>query len=131
MKRDMDLIRNLLFVFESQEKDRLDRSDLALNGYEKKQIDFHLELMEEGGLIVHDVFQPKKADGHAFPIRFDMGRRPTMTGYDFLESVRDSKTWEKTKNGAMAAGGFTIDLLKDLAKGFIKMQIEERTGVKF
>ena len=31
----------------------------------------------------------------------------------------------------MAAGGFTVDLLKDLAKGLIKKQIEERTGVKF
>jgi hypothetical protein len=38
--------------------------------------------------------------------------------------------WTKTKKGAVAAGGFTVDLLKDLAKGFIKKQIEERTGVK-
>lgn len=29
-----------------------------------------------------------------------------------------------------AAGGFTVDLLKDLAKGFIKKQIEGLTGVK-
>jgi hypothetical protein len=43
--------------------------------------------------------------------------------------VRDPKIWAKTKDGALAAGGFTVDLLKDLAKGFVKKQIEERTGV--
>jgi hypothetical protein len=28
------------------------------------------------------------------------------------------------------AGGFTVDLLKDLARGLVKKQIEEYTGVK-
>ncbi len=53
----------------------------------------------------------------------------TWEGHDFLDSVRDPKIWAKTKDGALAAGGFTVDLLKDLAKGFVKKQIEERTGV--
>ncbi|WP_258366769.1 hypothetical protein [Burkholderia vietnamiensis] len=38
--------------------------------------------------------------------------------------------WAKTKAGALAAGGFTVELLGDLAKGFIKKQIEDRTGIK-
>ena len=36
----------------------------------------------------------------------------------------------ETKEGAEAAGGFTVDLLKDLAKGLVKKQVEEWTGVK-
>jgi len=51
-------------------------------------------------------------------------------GHDFLDSVRNPDVWAKTKKGAEAAGGFTADLLKDLAKGFVKKQIEEYTGVK-
>ena len=44
-------------------------------------------------------------------------------------SVRDPKIWAQIRNdGALAAGEFTVDLLKDLAKGFVR-QIEERTGV--
>jgi hypothetical protein len=54
----------------------------------------------------------------------------TWQGHDFLDSVRDPKIWAKTKEGALAAGGFTVDLLAELAKGFLKKQIEERTGVK-
>ena len=53
----------------------------------------------------------------------------TWAGHDFLDSVRDPEVWSKTKKGAMAAGGFTVDLLKDLAKGLVRKQIEDRTGV--
>lgn len=56
--------------------------------------------------------------------------RLTWQGHDFLDSVRNQETWAKTKKGALAAGGWTADILKDLAKGFIKKQIEEHTGVK-
>jgi hypothetical protein len=56
--------------------------------------------------------------------------RLSWAGHDFLDSVRDREIWAKTKNGALAAGGFTIDLIADLAKGFLKKQIEDRTGVE-
>jgi hypothetical protein len=72
-------------------------------------------LVDEGGI--------RPAEGFGF-------QSLTWEGHDFLDSVRDPKIWAKTKSGALAAGGFTVDLLKELAKGFIKKQIEERTGVK-
>ena len=56
--------------------------------------------------------------------------RLSWAGHDFVDSVRSAEVWAKTKKGAEAAGGFTVDLLKDLAKGFIKRQVEELTGVK-
>jgi hypothetical protein len=60
---------------------------------------------------------------------FDI-ERLSMDGHDFLDSIRDPNVWSKTKNGALAAGGFTVDLLFDLAKGFIRKQIEDGTGIK-
>lgn len=57
-------------------------------------------------------------------------RRLSWTGHEFLDSVRSPEVWARTKAGALAAGGFTVQLLADLAKGFIKKQIEDRTGVK-
>ena len=44
-------------------------------------------------------------------------------------SIRDPDVWNKTKKGALAAGGFTLNLLNDLAKGFIKKKIEDSTGI--
>jgi Hypothetical protein (DUF2513) len=57
-------------------------------------------------------------------------RQISWQGREFLDTVRDPEIWAKTKKGAEEAKGFTIDLLKDLAKGLVKKQIEELTGVK-
>ncbi|KAI3593372.1 hypothetical protein D9X30_1682 (plasmid) [Cupriavidus sp. U2] len=56
--------------------------------------------------------------------------RLSWAGHDFADSVRDSAIWKKTKSGALAAGGFTMRLLVDLAKGYAKKQIEEKTGIQ-
>ena len=53
-----------------------------------------------------------------------------MDGHDFLDSIRDPDVWDKTKKGALAAGGFAMDLLKKLATGFVKKKIEDSTGIK-
>jgi hypothetical protein len=55
---------------------------------------------------------------------------PHRDGYDFLDSMRNPEIWAETKKGAEEAGGFTFDLIRDLAKGLVKKQIEELTGVK-
>ncbi len=61
---------------------------------------------------------------------YDMHRiELTWKGHDFIDSVRDDEVWAKTKKGAEEARGFTIDLLKDLAKGLVKKKIEEHTGI--
>jgi hypothetical protein len=52
-----------------------------------------------------------------------------MEGCDFLDSVRDPEIWRKTKAGALASGGFTLGLMADLAKGFLRKQIMEKTGI--
>lgn len=62
-------------------------------------------------------------------IRF---RSLTWAGHGFLEAVRDPETWAETKRSAasVAAGGFTMDLLRDLATSFIKKKIEDVTGAE-
>lgn len=59
-----------------------------------------------------------------------MFKRLTWEGHDFVDAVRDNDIWKKTRQGANAAGGFSVDLLKDLAKGFIKKKISEHTGIE-
>jgi hypothetical protein len=54
----------------------------------------------------------------------------SWAGHDFLESVRNPDVWNKTRKVTTAVGGMTVQLLADLAKGFIKRQIEDHTGVK-
>lgn len=129
MTRNMDLIRELLLKLEAlptlpgsvyllkpgDEETRID-------GYSSEEVAHHLSLIREAGFINWN-----KNSVSMIGITFD---RLSWAGYDFLDSIRDPEVWAKTKKGAEAAGGFTVDLLKDLAKGFIKKTIEDHTGVK-
>jgi len=130
MKRDMDLVRKILLYFDSTDADRVSPKNVILDGYSTKQTLFHIEIMTEAGLLDHRIIQAELSDGRRAHLNLDGGVRPTMAGYDFLDAVRDAETWKKTKDGALAAGGWTIDILKDLAKGLAKKKLEDLTGIK-
>jgi hypothetical protein len=128
LKRDMDLIRELLLKLEALPirpggivAITPDAEEIAVPGYDVAQIDYHLSQICQSGFI---------DEGGARPMTGIGFRCLTPAGHDFLDSVRDPEIWAKTKKGAEEAKGFTVDLLKDLAKGLVKKQIEEFTGVK-
>ena len=132
MVRDMDLIRDLMLkleAFPSQkgsiwhftDEEFLEGGELFIEGYTLDQISYHLNLITDAGLI-EGGSNSKTMSGILF-------RSITWVGHDFLDSIRDPIIWEKTKKGALAAGGFTVDLLKDIAKGLLKKKVEDLTGV--
>jgi hypothetical protein len=126
MTRDMDLVRTLLIQIAADPKYdgpssyHVMADDFVIEGFGYEEIDYHLGLMIEAGLL-----HGQRMGSPGFVMK-----GPTWEGHEFLDTVRDPEVWAKTKKGAAAAGGFTIDLLKDLAKGLVKKQIEEYTGVK-
>lgn len=128
MKREMDLIRALLLKIESWDippgamMSRLRATDpeVQIEGYTDNQVDYHLELLIDAGLV----------EGSCNMERLFQISKLTPAGHDFVESVRDPEIWRETKEGAKKAGGFTLELLGDLAKGLLKTQIEKHTGVK-
>lgn len=128
MRRDMDLIRELMLKIEvlptahcGEFRLQPGVDPMAVADFSANEIEYHLRLIVEAGLITS---RGRFGNGD---FRFD---RMTGSGHDFVDSVRSPEVWAKTKKGAEAAGGFTVDLLKDLAKGFLKKQIEDYTGVK-
>lgn len=128
MTRDMDLIRAMLLALEANPdlNGRCLRRHPVNAFFTKEGISdddaaYHLHLLIDPGYVIG---RYDRTSG-----TFDI-ERISMDGHDFLDSIRDPKIWEKTKKGAEAADGFTIDLLKELAKGLLKKQIEEYTGVK-
>lgn len=126
MRRDMDLLRLLLLKLEVLHEDAHSISvyqydELMVEGFNQDQVAYHLDLATEAGLVD----QGGKGVMNGF-----MFRRLTWEGHDFVDAVRDNDIWKKTRLGASAAGGFSVDLLKDLAKGFIKKKISEHTGVE-
>lgn len=128
MRRDMDLIRELLLKLEALPMTTgsvvhmmPDDDEIRVDGFDAGAIEYHAKLLVEAGLI--DSGTSRVMQGITF-------RSLTWAGHDFLDAIRDPEIWAKTKKGAAAAGGFTMDLLRDLATGFIKKQVEELTGVK-
>jgi hypothetical protein len=95
---------------------------MAIEGHSAEEVDYHLGLLREYGLIDCPGSMPLSG-GIPF-------RKLTWQGHDFVDAVRDPEIWRKTKRSADAIGSITFDLIKDLAKGFIKTKIEEHTGVK-
>jgi Hypothetical protein (DUF2513) len=122
MKRNMDLVRDLLLKIEELDLgdgNWVDVSDMSDDGNELYQ---HLILMRDEGLIEGSDRQFAGKDGF-------LPTSLTWAGHDFLDSVRDPEIWQKTKDGAKAAGGFTVELLAEIAKGLIKTQIKRLSGV--
>src|ERR1700693_989164 len=123
MKRDMDLIRELMLKLESLPMRpggivliKGDAEEVQGGGYSVDQIDYHLALIREAGLIETPGNGPI---GGGFPFR-----RLTWSGHDFLDSVRSPDVWDKTKKVASAAGGFTVDLIVLAAKSYLENQLK-------
>ncbi|WP_429255005.1 DUF2513 domain-containing protein [Paraburkholderia sp. GAS334] len=126
----MDLIRELMLKLEALPVPPagsrvIDSSDVALqvDGYTIEQIDYHLSLLEQARFI--------HAGGLDFGMQFGPGmgfRSLTWAGHDFLDSVRSPDVWDRTKQAASAAGGFTVDLLVFAAKGYLENKIKGLIG---
>lgn len=124
----MDLVRDLLLRIEALDIRagsalmlEAGREPLAHEGDDPDSITYHMHLLMNAGLL-----EPTRTQGaDSFGIK-----GLTWSGHDFLDSIRDPAIWHQTKEGAKKAGGFTVSLLADLAKGLIKTQIEKHTGIK-
>jgi hypothetical protein len=126
MKRDMDLVRSLMIRLEELPIDpgsvvhlEPNEPELAFEGYSTAQVDYHLSLLREVGLIECPGSQPM------IGVTFS---RLTWIGHDFVDATRDPEIWRKTMKAADAAGSFTVEILVELAKAYIKAKIREHTG---
>jgi hypothetical protein len=126
MKRDMDLIRELLLGIEAHPQldgNQLiqydDNENFGITDFPREQVVYHIRMLIDQGLIKGELT-------YGGPIISQL----TWQGHDFLDAIRDPEIWQKTKDGAKKAGGFSLELLGDLAKGLIKKKIEEHTGVQ-
>jgi Hypothetical protein (DUF2513) len=127
LKRDMDLIRELLLKLESLSEQpgevfvlNGDDPRLAVDGYSADQITYHLGLLREARLI--------ECPG-SLPMLGVTFSRLSWRGHDFLDSVRNPETWTRTKEGARKIGGWTVDLLVDMAKAYTKHLAKEKLGL--
>lgn len=123
MKRDMDIVREVLCKI--SEAEGKPSSKLLTDGKsdsDAKVILYHVDLLNRAGLVTG---VPLALHGFKIWENLDL----SWEGHEFVDAVSDSEVWTETKKGIEGVGSFTFDLVKDLAKGFIKKKIEQHTGV--
>ena len=110
MKRDVDLIRSIALRLEEQDEpldvDNEMATDLGLSGYTNRQVDEHLLIMQEAGLL--DGEQLKAFGGGVKWINL----RLTWHGHEFLAAARDEAIWKQaTGKVSSKVGSVTLDVL--------------------
>ena len=109
MKRDMDLVREILIAIECSEDGNLNFDALE---YERQQVYLHIELMKDRDLV--DAVIIPDNDGPKHGILMCKVERLTWDGYDFLDKIRDESIWEQAKRKCLnGTGGLSFELLKD------------------
>jgi hypothetical protein len=123
MKRDMDIIREVLCkISEAETKVSWKELTKGKPQIEVENILYNINLCNDArllkgaklSLISHTIWENLEL---------------TWQGHDFVDSVRDQEIWDQTKKGVGEVGSFTFDIIKNLAKGFIKKKIEDHTGI--
>ena len=105
MKRDMDLVRKILIAVE---EGNVKLDDLE---YDRDQINLHVELMKEHGLV--EVVIVPDPDGVEHTILACSVERLTWEGQDFLKRARSESIWERAKKKCLEQTGvLTIEFLK-------------------
>lgn len=124
MKRDLDLLRDMLLVIESIEakSQRVINIEtfyhLCSDSYTVSQ---HIRLLLDSGFIEADgpLYNGDAADFYI--------TRITSSGYDYLDSVRNPGIWAATKAKLQTLGGSaTLEIVKTIAIDLVKDYVAGR-----
>jgi hypothetical protein len=108
MRRDLDLVRRILLDLEG----RADHpetssgwSNLVDQGFELDAIQFHVQLMNDAGLIQADELVP----GQWWP------ERVTWAGYEFLDAARNETLWNEARRRVeRSVGSAPFEIVREL-----------------
>lgn len=92
MKRDMELMRKILFEIEDKyNAGEGSIRELNIKNYEMPVVAEHCDILYQVGLV--NLYNPRESDSGL--ISFFVGNL-TNAGYDFLELIRNEEIWQKT-----------------------------------
>ena len=115
MKRNPDLIRDLMLALEAAEGAELLRVP-EVEGYARHEVDHHFRLLLEAGLTsaAH-----ASSDGRRW-----VAVRLTWAGHDYLDVIRDQRVWKHTKAAMRKAGSWSLETMGVIARAIILERLE-------
>ena len=128
MRRDMELIRELLFRLEAYPLGMGDAVTItpespamAVPDYDAVQINYHMDLIHEAGFI---------NDGNCSqPMLGFIFCGLTWKGHEFVDTLRSPEIWRKTKEGASKLGSVGFDVILSMGKAYAKQFAQEKLGL--
>ena len=114
MKRDMDLVRELLVLIEENKNDR----GLTIPEHIERNIAvYHLNIMEQAGYVKNNIHY-----GGDEALWIDS--KLTWDGHEFLDSIKNEYIWRNLKDVVQENGGsVSYEVLKEIAIQFSKKMI--------
>jgi hypothetical protein len=125
MKRDMDFVRTLLTEIEKGDgtEDMAHLLPKDASDEDVRKLQYHLTmLVNEAGLVTG-------IEAHSLSGENWLQLNLTWAGHEFLDTVRDPDIWQRTKQGAKAAGNFSIPFIIELGKAYAKHVAKEKLGL--
>lgn len=118
MKRDMELVRKILFELEKQV---IPNTRFTIEGYNPSLVGYHCDIMHKAGLIKR--FHANGPSNNLYMMVFADGL--TWEGHDLLDKIRDDGTWKKTVKTIKEKGLDTsIKTIETIATAFITAATE-------
>lgn len=119
MKRDMELIRKILFEFEKMPLNH-SVNKIEIESYSEEEITYNIILMNEAGLI--EIKENSTLDGIGY-----FPERLTWQGHQFLENIKNETVWKSIKSAIVNIGGEVgFSVLKMIAE----QKVTEFLGLK-
>ena len=115
MKRDPDLIRELMLAMEAEDGAELLKLPIPA-GHGRRVVEHHFRLLIEGGLVTAGYASPHGRSWAAV--------RLTWAGYDYLDRIRDPQIWRYTKAALSKTGAWSLETIGTIAKAAIVAKLE-------
>jgi Hypothetical protein (DUF2513) len=117
MKQDLDLIRRILLALESENPESLTAENQEL-------VCHHVQLLLDAEYVQGRVISDRESQPQGYVVQ-----RITMSGYDYLDSVRDLRVWKETKGLLEKVGGSAaLDFVKEIATKVMAELIKSSSG---
>lgn len=120
MRRDLDLVREILLWMESLPEGSAANQEPQIPERTAEEIGFHAHLMAQAGLITAaDIGGSFALTPQAMPLSI------TWQGYEFLDASRDDTIWQKAKRTVLASGA---SIAFNLLLEYLKEEGKKRLG---
>ena len=124
MKRDMDLVRSILIQVEDAGAE-CESGCLEFMGHSQAEVYYHIELMQQKGLIDATV---KRDWGGSIIYATITGL--TWDGQDFLDSMRDDRVWSRSRKAIKeTVGSTTFDVIKKVCVEVAASMVLKSVGI--